>query len=236
MFEQYLDNISNAIKDMKSSQAEAIKKAAHLMADAIMKDKVVYSFGSGHSILLAQEIHGRAGGLYPIVQIPDPMRGKAEKLEGFGSILVEFVPFKENDLVIVISNSGRNPEPIEVAIAAKEKGCKVIVVTSMQHSKSVTSRHSSGKMLYDFGDVVLDTCGPVGDASIDYKGFDGRAGALSTVLGAAIENAVMVEAIQYMLDKGFEPPVLRSANLDGSEEHNMKIVERYRHLPNLLDL
>lgn len=236
MFEKYLDKIIAAIKDMEESQSGAIQESARLMADTLINDRIIYSFGSGHSILLAQEIHGRAGGLYPIVQIPEPMRGKAEKLEGFGTILVEAVPFKKDDLVIVISNSGRNPEPIEVAIEAKKKGCNLIVVTSMQHSKSVSSRHSSGKMLYEFGDVVLDTCGPVGDASIDYENFEGRAGALSTVLGAAILNAVMVEAIQIMLDNGFEAPVLRSANLDGSEEYNMKIVERYSHLPFLLDL
>jgi len=236
MFEKYLENIIAAIKVMEESQSGAIQESARLMADTLINDRIIYSFGSGHSILLAQEIHGRAGGLYPIVQIPEPMRGKAEKLEGFGTILVEAVPFKKDDLVIVISNSGRNPEPIEVAIEAKKKGCKLIVVTSLQHSKSVSSRHSSGKMLFDFGDIVLDTCGPVGDASIEYKNFEGRAGALSTVLGAAVLNAVMVEAIQIMLDKGFEAPVLRSANLDGSEEYNMKIVERYSHLPFLLDL
>ncbi len=236
MFEKYLDNITAAIKVMKDSQSDAILEGAKLMADTIINDRIIYSFGSGHSILLAQEIHGRAGGLYPIAQIPEPMRGKAEKLEGFGTILVEAVPFKKDDLVIVISNSGRNPEPIEVAIEARKKGCKLIAVTSMQHSKSVSSRHSSGKMLYDLCDLVLDTCGPVGDASIDYEKFQGRSGALSTVLGAAILNAVMVEAIQIMIDKGFEPPVLRSANLDGSEEYNMKIVQRYSHLPFLLDL
>jgi uncharacterized phosphosugar-binding protein len=236
MFEQYLDNITDAIKTMKESQSKAIKDAAQLMADTLIQDHMIYAFGSGHSMLLAQEIHGRAGGLYPIAQIAEPMRGKAEKLEGFGTILVEGIPLKKDDMVIVISNSGRNPEPIEVAIEAKKHGCKVVVVTAMKHSKSVGSRHSSGKMLYDFGDIVLDTCGPIGDASIEYKNFDGKAGALSTVLGAAILNAVMVDAIQIMLDKGYEPPVLRSANLDNSEEHNMKIVKRYSHLPFLLDL
>lgn len=236
MFEKYLDIALSTMKVMKESQSAAIKESAVLMADTLINDHLIYSFGSGHSILLAQEIHGRAGGLYPIVQIPEPMRGKAEKLEGFGTILVEAVPFKKDDLVIVISNSGRNPEPIEVAIEAKKKGCKLIAVSSMQHSKSVSSRHSSGKMLYDFCDIVLDTCSPVGDASIEYENFVGKSGALSTVMGAAILNAVMVEAIQIMIDKDYEPPVLRSANLDGSEEYNKKIVDRYRHLPYLLDL
>jgi uncharacterized phosphosugar-binding protein len=136
----------------------------------------------------------------------------------------------------VISNSGRNPEPIEVAMDARKKGVSVIVLTSMEHTRKVTSRHSSGKKLFELGDVVIDSHVPAGDASMSYPGLLPKAGALSTVLGATILNAVMVEAIQYMLDHGFEPPVLMSANLDGSEDFNAKVIERYSHLQNLLDL
>jgi uncharacterized phosphosugar-binding protein len=110
---------------------------------------------------------------------------------------------------------------------AQELGLHVIAVTSMAHSKSVTSRHSSGKKLYQLAEVILDTGAPAGDASMTFEGLPLKAGAVSTVLGAAIMNAVMVEAIQYMLGKGFEPPVLMSANLDGSDEHNARVIARY---------
>jgi uncharacterized phosphosugar-binding protein len=236
MFETYLELVSKLVLEIKDKQAAEIRKAAELMAETIIKGNVVYTFGSGHSILLAQEIHARAGGLYPIVQIPDPMRGKAEKIEGFGKVLVEYVPFKPGDLIFVISNSGRNPEPIEVALVAKEKGVHVIVMCSMKHSLSVSSRHSSGKKLYELGEMVLDTNAPPGDASMTYKDYPFKVGALSTVMGAVVLNAVVVEAVQVMLERGFEPPVLLSANLDGSEEHNHKVIERYSYLPNLLDL
>jgi uncharacterized phosphosugar-binding protein len=103
----------------------------------------------------------------------------------------------------------------------------VIAVTSMAHSQSVDSRHSSGKKLYELAEVVLDTGAPPGDAAMSFEGLAVKAGALSTVLGAAIMNAVMVEAIQYMAEKGFEPPVLMSANLDGSDEYNARIMDRY---------
>ncbi len=106
-------------------------------------------------------------------------------------------------------------------------GLHVVAVTSMAHTKSVSSRHSSGKKLCDVGEVVLDTGTPPGDAALDFNGFSAKAGAVSTVLGAALMNAVMAEAIQYMLDKGFEPPVLKSANLDGSDEYNAKVMARY---------
>jgi len=236
MYAKYFDIAIERIQKMKETQGEAIEKAAALMAETLMNGHMVYTFGSGHSQLLAMEIHGRAGGLYPVQAILDPMKGKAEKLEGYGTILVEFAPYKEGDLLFVISNSGRNPEPLEVAMHARARGVKIVVLTSMEHSRSVQSRHSSGKKLYELGEVVLDSMVPAGDASMSFEGLDARAGALSTVLGAVILNAVTVEAIQYMLDHGFEPPVLMSANLDGSEVHNERVVRRYPNMPNLLDI
>lgn len=236
MFEAYLDFVADRVKKMKETQGPAIRKAAELVGNALMSKHMVYTFGSGHSQLLSMEIHARAGGIYPVQAIIDPMKGKAEKLEGYGTILVEYAPYKEGDVLFVISNSGRNPEPIEVAMDALSKGVKVIVLTSLEHSRSVTSRHSSGKKLYDLGEVVLDSQVPAGDASMSYQGVSAKAGALSTVLGATILNAVIVEAVQYLLDHHYEPPILMSANLDGSEAYNQKVIERYSYLPNLLDM
>jgi uncharacterized phosphosugar-binding protein len=236
MFEAYLDFVAERVMKMKETQGPAICKAAELVGNALINKHMVYTFGSGHSQLLSMEIHARAGGIYPVQAIIDPMKGKAEKLEGYGTILVEYAPYKEGDVLFVISNSGRNPEPIEVAMHARSKGVKVIVLTSMEHSRSVTSRYSSGKKLYELGEVVLDSQVPAGDASMSYKGLLPKAGALSTVLGATILNAVIVEAIQYLLDHNYEPPVLMSANLDGSEAYNQKVIERYSYLPNLLDM
>jgi uncharacterized phosphosugar-binding protein len=236
MFENYLDIIVEKVNLMKETQKDAIYKAAQLVGDTLIQGHMVYTFGSGHSQLLAMEIHGRAGGLYPVQAILDPMKGKAEKLEGYGTILVEYAPYKAGDVLFVISNSGRNPEPIEVAMHALSKGVRVIVVTSLEHSRSVTSRHSSGKKLYELGEIVLDSLVPSGDASIAFPGLLPKSGALSTILGATILNAVTVEAVQYMLDHGYEPPVLMSANVDGSNDFNEKILRRYSYLPNLLDI
>jgi len=236
MFEAYLDFVADRVMKMKATQGAAICKTAELVGEALMNDHMVYTFGSGHSQLLSMEIHARAGGLYPVQAIIDPMKGKAEKLEGYGTILVEYAPYKENDVLFVISNSGRNPEPIEVAMHARARGVKVIVLTSMEHTRQVTSRHSSGKKLFELGDVVLDSQVPAGDASMAYPGLLPKAGALSTVLGATILNAVIVETIQYLLDHHYEPPVLMSANLDGSEVYNQNVIKRYSHLPILLDM
>ena len=230
MYMEYLDLVCTLLQNMKTTQGEAIGEAAALVGDTILSGGLVYTFGSGHSQLLSQEVHARAGGLYPVMQIVDPLWGRAERLEGLGEIFLKGLPLKAGETIFVISNSGRNPEPIEVATLARQMGLHVIVVTSLTHSKSVTSRHSSGKKLYELGDVVLDTGAPAGDACLSFKGLDVKAGAVSTVLGAALLNAVMVEAIQYILDKGGHPPVLMSANLDGNEEYNARVMASYEHI------
>jgi uncharacterized phosphosugar-binding protein len=230
MYGEYIDLACTIMQQMKETQGEAISQAAALVGDTIIAGGLVYTFGSGHSQLLSQEVHARAGGLYPVMQIVDPLWGRAERLEGMGEVLMKGVPVKAGETIFVISNSGRNPEPIEVAMIAREIGLHVIAVTSIAHSKSVESRHSSGKKLYELGEIVLDSGAPPGDACLSFKGMDIKAGALSTVLGAAIMNAVMVEAIQYMLDKGVKPPVLISANLDGSDEYNAQVMVRYDNI------
>jgi len=227
MFRAYLDAAVEHLMTIKNTQADAIRVAAMLIGDALAEDKPVYTFGSGHSQLLARELTQRAGGLAPVFHLPDPTWGMVERLEGYGETLLQQFPIKAGEVIIVISNSGRNPESIEVAMGAKERGLKVIAVTSLTHSVNVLSRHSSGKKLYEISDVVLDTGTPLGDASVSFEGLPQKAGPLSTVLSAAIMNAVMVEAIHYMLGKGLTPPVLISANVDGSDEHNAKTMERY---------
>ena len=227
MYVEYLDLVCDILRQMKETQGEAIRKAAQLVGDTIISKGLVYTFGSGHSQLLSQEVHARAGGMYPVMQIVDALWGRAERLEGLGEVLMRGLPLKAGETIFVISNSGRNPEPIEVAMIARQMGLHVVVVTSLTHSKSVSSRHSSGKKLYELGEVVLDTGAPAGDACLSFKGLGVRAGAVSTVLGAALMNAVMVEAIQYILDKGGTPPVLMSANLDGNEEYNARVIASY---------
>jgi len=231
MQEKYFELVMKLVAEIEKDEAENIRRAAKLVADSLISNNWVYTFGSGHSQLLAMEVHNRAGGLYPVVHLPDPMNGRAEKVEGFGPVLVEGIKFKPGETIFVISNSGRNPEPIEVAMTAKNAGVKVIVLSSLAHSRSIKSRHSSGKMLYELGDVVIDTHTPAGDTSVSYEGSPVKSGALSTITGALIMNAVMVEAIQIILDAGQVPPVLLSSNIDGSDEHNQRLMDQFGQFP-----
>lgn len=230
MHQNYLNTLIEAIGNVRDSQADAIREAAALVGSAIADGKRVYTFGSGHSQLLAREVTGRAGGLVPVYHLPDPTWGMVERLEGYGESLLKQYPLQAGEVVLVISNSGRNPEPIEIAMGAKEIGLKVIAITSLKHSRNVESRHSSGKKLYELADVVLDTGTPKGDAVVSFEGLPAKAGAVSTILGAAMLNAVMVDAIQYLLDMDIEPPVLISLNVDGSDEHNAALMARYEEM------
>ena len=230
MHKEYFNYIVLGIKNLENTQLENIDKAAEFVGQTIINGKHVFTFGSGHSQLVAREVVERAGGLVPVYHLPDPIWGMAEQIEGYGKRLISQYPIKADDLIIVISNSGRNPEPIEVAQEAKEIGLKVIVITSLQHSKAVKSRHSSGKLLFEFGDVVIDNGVPKGDAVVSFKGISTKAGALSTIMGTSIMNAIMVEAIQYLLDRDYSPPILLSFNVDGSEEHNNEMMSRYKEM------
>ncbi len=204
------------------------------MAEVVARGGLVYTFGSGHSQLTAREVAYRAGGLVPLVHLPDPAWGLFERLEGSGRSLLAQYPIQDGEVLFVISNSGRNPEPVEVALAAREKGLKVIAILSMQHATGVSSRHSSGKKLFELADVVLDTGAPSGDAIVAVPGLVEKVGPVSTILGSALLHAVLIEAIHRMVEQGITPPILISANLDGSDEHNRALFARYPQLSWLL--
>jgi uncharacterized phosphosugar-binding protein len=134
----------------------------------------------------------------------------------------------ENGVVVVVSNSGRNPLPIEVALESKKKGAKVIALTSMAHTQSVTSRHPSGKRLFEIADVVVDNCCEPGDAIVEIEGLPGKVGATSSVACTFIINSILVQATENIAKTGVTPPILISANLDGSDEHNDRLRAQYR--------
>jgi uncharacterized phosphosugar-binding protein len=151
-----------------------------------------------------------------------------ERLPGHGRILAEKSKIKEGDLVIVHSVSGRNSVGVEFAETLKERGVYVLAITNVQYSKSVTSRVPSGKRLFEVADLVLDNHGEIGDASLLIPGTEQRMGASSTVAGAAILNSLITETVYRLIEKGVEtPPVFYSANMDGGDEKNQIVREKY---------
>ena len=228
MYERYFDAVDGILARVREANRESIPAAASVIADTIAADGIVHAFGSGHSQLLAIELAGRAGGLAAIQVILDPGQGKAEGIEGYAATVLRDYELEARDCLIVISNSGRNPSPIEMAMLGHERGLRVIGVTAAEFSRSVSSRHSSGRRLLDLSDVVLDTCGAAGDAAVHIEGSPTDAGPTSTVVGAVLLNAVTVEAIAQLVQRGIEPPVLVSQNTDNFREHNEALRLRYR--------
>lgn len=207
---------------------EAMRQAAAAISHAIQQGGMLYLFGSGHSHLIAKDAAYRAGGLAPVLVIDDVADGDFERIEGVAKYLVSRYTWLPNSVLIVISNSGINPVPIEMAMIGKAGGLTTVAITSVQHAQSVEARHSSGKKLYEVADIVIDTHNTLGDATMTVPGLAQKTGAMSTVLGATIVQAVTVQAVALLLERGVEAPVWISANLPDGDTHNNRLLELYR--------
>lgn len=223
----YFETIRVLNKKVIEKQPEQIQQAALLIANAIENGGILQAFGSGHSHGTAIEICGRAGGYIPSKAIST--RGVPEIVEGVGTEIMKSVDVRPDDVFIAISNSGRNPLGIEIALAAKAKGAKLIVVTSLESSKMLTSKHSSGKKLYEIADVVLDNGAPDGDAAIKVQGLPSNAIGVSSVSGALLVQCAVLQSIAILLERGFKPPVYMSMNIDGGPAFNEHILEQYAY-------
>lgn len=236
---QYMDKVTEILKVVKENESGVIQEAINLMTEANLNKQSVFIFGASHAGILMEEMYYRAGGMMTINPIfgrevmldrsPITFTSQMERLEGYGMSLASTVDFKENDVLILHSVSGRNPIIIDIAIAAREKGVKLIGLTNVSYSKSVTSRHSSGKRLFEVVDIVIDNHGDIGDACCDIKGIEQKVGASSTVVGASILNTIIVETCQKLVDSGVKyPPIFYSANLDGGDQLNQDLYEQYK--------
>ncbi len=224
----YLARAADNITAIARESAPAIHQAALAVAESIAAGGMMVLFGSGHSALIAKDAAYRAGGLAPVLAMDDAADGDMERLEGVAKYLVSRYELRAGSVLIVISNSGINPVPVEMAIIGKSGGMQVVAITSVAHGRSMISRHSSGKKLYDVADIVIDTHGVPGDAAIELPDFDYKIGALSTLAGSAIVQALTVQTAALLAEKGIEPPVWVSANVEGGDAHNNALLERYR--------
>lgn len=242
LYETYFDTLERLLKQLRSSQGPAIAAAARLIADSISAEGIVHVFGSGHSFMLGVEVFHRAGGLMPVQALLDPNlthfglinASMLERTEGYGRLVLDSYDLRAGEVLIVVSNSGINPVPTEVAIEARRRGMTVIAVTSAATYADAASRHSSGVKLVDVVDLILDTQVPRGDAIVPLSDQEGSVGAASTVLGAALMNAVMVEAAALLAQAGQAVPVIVSMNLPEGDAHNRELFAHYKSRLRLL--
>ncbi|HEX2949772.1 MAG TPA: SIS domain-containing protein [Armatimonadota bacterium] len=223
----YQDHAFSVLEKIRDTQGDAIRRAAEIWTDVIAAGEIVYILGSGHSLLPAVEAYHRAGGLVPVDVIYDPTFGKAERLPGYAQVLLNKYPVKPNGVIVIISNSGRNALPVEMALLAHDMGIRTIAITNMAHTTQEPSRHPSGKRLFEIADVVIDNCGVYGDAILDIPGVPGKVCPTSGVVGAFIMQSIVAQTIANLRDRDIQPPVLRSANVTGGDEFNREIEARY---------
>lgn len=243
--EVYFQCAVTTLQRVWSTQSEAIRKAADMMAHVIADDGAIYAFGASHSFIIAEELVYRTGGLmlvnpiYPqgmhLMVRPAPLTSRLERLPNLGTELIAASPMRSGDLLIIASTSGRNPVVVDAALAARDLGVQIVGITSFAYTQHVSSRHASGKKLVDLCDVAIDNGAPAGDAVVEVPGFPQKVSPLSTVTGCAIVNALVAETVALLVARGIEPPVFISANLDGGDEHNARLLAANRHRIHYLD-
>ncbi len=219
--------IEELLKEIDETQKENIEVVSDAMVQCIENGGIIQAFGSGHSYGSALELTHRAGGFIPTKNIKEPALGAYESVEGVGTVFMKKVDVREHDMVFVISNSGRNPLPIEIALAAKKKGGTVVTVSSIEASKQLTSKHSSGKNLYQVGDYNLDNRCPMGDSAIEVEGLDYKICGMSAIVTNALLEAIVCRAAEKMVAKGITPPMYKSQNIDGGREFNENLEKQY---------
>jgi uncharacterized phosphosugar-binding protein len=229
--ETYIDGLQAVLERIKREQSSNIMRAGQIVAASISAGGIVHTFGTGHSHLIAHEAFFRAGGIAAINPILEErlifLRGalestRAEREKGLASELITREDVRKGDAAIIISNSGRNAVPVEMALEMKARGIKVIAITNLEQSLASTATHSSGKRLCELADVTIDNCVPQGDALLSFPGMDTKLGPSSTVAGAAIINSIIVEAVNELQQRGEMVPVLPSANVEGVSEETLR--------------
>lgn len=238
---RYLGVLQQQLQLAFEGQSTSLDRAAEVVAAALLGGHWIFLAGTGHSHLLALELFYRAGGLVRAVPILDEdlmLHRSASDSSGFeresgrAEHLLDRYGVARGDALFVISNSGRNAVPVELALGGRARGATVIAMTSVRHSLAFESRHSSGRRLMDVADVVLDNAGVVGDAAVEVA--PGWAmGPTSTAVGAALLEALAAEGAARATQRGWEPEIYASSNGAG-EAGNRRHLDRYRgRIPHL---
>ena len=229
---------SEILERVVQTQDEAIHCAACIFADAIEHGGVVHAYGSGHSKAFAMELANRAGGLVPMNRLDtvdlilkgwpaeQVLRSDFELDPEVGPALLGCYRIESEDVFIIASNSGVNPSIVGMALRVKDLNHQLVAVTSLEHTRQTPSLDASGKKLYELADIVIDNCGPLGDALLELHG-GGKACSISSLSGALIGQMLTAETIGILLERGHQPPILISANVPGGREADEKLRQQY---------
>ncbi|MCQ8769193.1 SIS domain-containing protein [Streptomyces telluris] len=235
---QFFDAAIGLLQRVRDEEAGNITAAGSLLADTVADGGRIFVFGAGHSSLPAQDVVYRAGGLALINLLavpgvvgldvmPATLGSALERVNGLAGAVLDTSPVQAGDVLIVISLSGRNPLPVEMAMNARALGVRVIGVTSLAYAEHTRSRHSSGTFLKDHCDLVIDSKIDIGDAELTADGIAAPFAPASTVVTSALMQAVVAAAAGELAARGIDPPMLRSGNVDGGHEWNGRLLREY---------
>ncbi len=229
---QYLSAAHAALERIEATGLDAVRRAGERFADAILKDRLVHVFGTGHSRMAVEEMFPRYGsfpGFHPIVELSmtfhNPVVGAngqrqamfLENVQGFGPVMWRNFVTSGDDCLLAISTSGCNAVTVDVALEAKRLGMFVVALTSTAHAEVSISKHSSGRKLHEIADLVLDQHAPAGDSVVWIDGLETPVSPLSSVTGCAIINLVKADVARRLTEAGRPPKVLTSACHLGAE-------------------
>ena len=241
-YQQYRENINETLDRIFKQESSKIEAAGAMLAGTLEQKGLLYVFGCGHSHMLAEELFYRAGGLAPVYPIFETAAmlhegaaksSQVERMSGYAQHVIARYPIGPGDCLLIASTSGINPFCMEMAEIAREKGAKVIGISSSAYLQK-PSRQREGKHLPDYCDICVDNHVPVGDASVTVCSDGTKAGPVSTIATLAIANSIVLEACEIMRSHGVEPDVFRSGNCPGTDEYNAVLLREYmprvRHL------
>ncbi|MET6996889.1 sugar isomerase domain-containing protein [Chitinophaga defluvii] len=227
---QWLSNARNVMTQIEATQMDNIRKAAEVMAASIECGRWVHTFGCGHATIPIEEMYPRIGGFvgfHPMVELPltffTRITGEMgvhqfvflERVEGYGVEIMKGYTFDSRDTMWLFSHSGINNVNIDVAIEARKKGMKVIAFGSAAEAEGKQTRHSSGKNIFELADIVVDTCAPIGDASVAIKDHQDKLGPVSTMAFITCVWMTVITVAEILVEKGVKLHIHPSHNVPG---------------------
>lgn len=232
----FLDAARSVLDAIENTQLEEIRRAGQLVGESLLVGGVWHLFGTGHSHIISEEVYYRAGGLAAVNAILFPAlmqhegpatSTKLERLPGLARLILEKEDIRPGEVLTIISNSGKNAVPVEMALLARERGIKTIALTSLAQSSAATLGTGQNQKLFEVCDVVIDNCGCAGDAALSVGHAGLATGPTSTLANVAIIQQIVVEICRVFTDAGQEPPLFKSANLPGGDAWNAALIKEY---------
>lgn len=243
MNNNFLPSVIDILTEVSVTQKNVISRTAEVIKESIVGGGVIHAFGSGHSHMMVEELFYRAGGLVAVNPIFDPnlmlhkggLRSTGyERRSGYAEKIMKDVETQPGEPIIIVSHSGINTLPVEMAEFSKRRQLNVIAITSPKISNQLSSRAKSGNRLLDVADIVIDNCIKDSELAIKYDSNGSRVGAFSTIVNSFIIQSIVIAVADKFVGDKKVPPIFMSSNLPGGDEWNKKLISEFKSRVDLL--